>query len=54
MIFVRSCNFPLCLFLHKMNFEMVFDNHPVRKQAILNYNIEFTVTKLDFSEEINP
>ena len=25
-----------------MNFEIVFDDHPVRKQALLNYNIEFT------------
>ena len=43
MIFVKSCKFPLCLFLHKMNFEIVFDDHPVRKQALLNCNnIEFT------------
>ena len=42
MIFVQSCKFPLCLFLHKMNFEIVFDDHPVRKQALLKYNIEFT------------
>ena len=39
MIFVK---FPLCLFLHKMNFEIVFNDHPVRKQALLNYKIEFT------------
>ena len=25
-----------------MNFEIAFDDHPVRKQALLNYNIEFT------------
>ena len=25
-----------------MNFEIVFDDHPVRKQALLKYNIEFT------------
>ena len=43
MILVKSCKFPLCLFLHKTNFEIVFDDHPVRKQALLNYNnIEFT------------
>ena len=38
MIFVKSCKFTLCLFLQKMNFEIVFDHHPVRKQALLNYN----------------
>ena len=42
MIFVKSCKFPLCLLLQKMNFEIVFDDHPVRKQALLNYNIELT------------
>ena len=42
MIFVKSCKFTLCLFLQKMNFEIAFDDHPVRKQALLNYNIEFT------------
>ena len=37
-----------------MNFEIAFDDHPVRKQALLNYNIEFTeFTKLDFSKGIN-
>ena len=42
MIFVKSCKFPLCLFSHKMNFEIMFDDHPVRKQALLKYkNIEF-------------
>ena len=38
----KCCKFPLCLFLDKMNFEIVFDDYPVRKQALLNYNIEFT------------
>ena len=43
MIFVKSFKFPLCLFLHKMNFEIVFNDHPVRKQALLNCNnVEFT------------
>ena len=37
MIFVKSCKFPLCLFSHKMNFEIMFDDYPVRKQALLKY-----------------
>ena len=42
MIFVKSCKFPLSLFSHKMNFEIMFDDHSVRKQALLKYkNIEF-------------
>ena len=43
MIFFKSCKFPLSLFSYKMNFEILFDDHPVRKQALLKYkNIEFT------------
>ena len=43
MIFFKSCKFPLSLFSHKMNFEILFDDHPVRKQPLLKYkNIEFT------------
>ena len=42
MIFVKSCKFPLSFFSHKMKFEIMFDDHPVRKQALLKYkNIEF-------------
>ena len=57
MIFVKSCKFPLSLFLHKMNFEIVFDDHSVRKQALLSYNnIEFTELPdyNYFSKGINP
>ena len=44
MIFIKSYKFPPCLFLHKMNFEIVLDDQPVRKQALPNYNnIEFTI-----------
>ena len=43
MIFFKRCKFPLSLFSHKMNFEILFDDHPVRKQPLLKYkNIEFT------------
>ena len=43
MLFVKSCKFPLCLFLHKMNFEIMFDDYAVRKPALRSYkNIEFT------------
>ena len=48
MIFVKSCKFPFCLFLHKMNFEIMFDDHPVRKQALLQYK------KIEFIELPNP
>ena len=51
MIFFKSCKFPLSLFSHKMNFEITFDDHPVRKQALLKFkNTEFT----DFSKGVNP
>ena len=33
MIFVKSCKFPLCLLLHKMNFEIVVDDYPVSKKS---------------------
>ena len=43
MIFFKSCKFPLSLFSRKMNFEIMFDDHPVIKQALLkDKNIEFT------------
>ena len=32
-ILVKSWNFPLCLFLNKMGFEMMFPDHSIRKQA---------------------
>ena len=57
MIFVQSYKVPLCLFLHKMNFEVVFDDQSVRKQALLNdNNIEFTELPNYnyFSKGINP
>ena len=43
MIFVKSCKFPLCLFLHKMNFEIVVVIIQLVKKGLLNYNnMEFT------------
>ena len=32
----QKCNFPLCLFLNKMGLEIMFADHPVRKQAFLD------------------
>ena len=33
MILVKNWKFPLCLFLDKISFEIIFDNHLVRKQS---------------------
>ena len=37
MILDKHWKFPLCLFLDKMGHELIFDDHVVRKQAILHY-----------------
>ena len=43
MIFVKSCKFSLCLFLHKTNFETVIDDHPVSKKRTPKlHDMEFT------------
>ena len=49
MIFVKYCKFPLCLeisclfFLDSRGLEIMFDNHLVREQALLDFkNIDFT------------
>ena len=43
MILVKNSKFPLCLFLDKISYEIIFDNHLVRKQAFQDYkNIDFT------------
>ena len=43
MILVKNWKFPLCLFLDKISFEIIFDNHLVRKQSFQDYkNTDFT------------
>ena len=49
MIFVKYCKFPLCLeisrlfFLDSRGLEIMFDDHLVREQALLDFkNIDFT------------
>ena len=37
MILVKNSKFPLRLFQKKMGLEVVFDNHPLRKQTFLDY-----------------
>ena len=37
MILVKIWKFPLCLFLGKRVPKVIFDDHVVRKQAILDY-----------------
>ena len=37
MILVKIWKFPLCLFLRKIGPKVIFDDHVVRKQAILDY-----------------
>ena len=39
MILVKNWNFPFCLLLNKIGLEIMFPNHPVRKQAYLDGNI---------------
>ena len=54
--FRQKLQFPLCLFLHKMNFEIVVDDHPVSKKStpkLQQYGI-YRVTKLYFSKGFNP
>ena len=36
MILVKIWKFPLCLFFNKMGPKVIFDDHVVRKQAILD------------------
>ena len=46
MILVKNWKFPLCLFLGKISYEITFDNHLVRKQALQYYkDIDFNVAK---------
>ena len=53
MILVKKWNFPLCLFLDKMGLEIMFDGHPRRKQATLDYKISiYKVATLDFLKEV--
>ena len=55
MILLKNWNFPLCLFLDKMGLEIMFDGHPRRKQATLDYKISiYKVATLDFLKEVNP
>ena len=49
MISVKNWKFLLSLFLDKISLEIMSDDHPSRKLALLNYkNINFIVTKLYF------
>ena len=34
MILVKNWKFPLCLFLDKINYEIIFDNHLVRNNPV--------------------
>ena len=40
---VKSWNFPLCLFLNKMGFEIMFADHPDRKRALLDEKIYISI-----------
>ena len=53
--FSKNWNSPLCLFLDKMGLEIMFNGHPRRKQATLDYKISiYKVATLDFLKEVNP
>ena len=57
MILVKNWKFPLCLFLDKISYEIIFDNHLVRKQAFQDYkNIDFTYLayRPHFFRGVNP
>ena len=57
MIWVKNWKFPLCLFLDKISYEIIFDNHLVRKQAFQDYkNIDFTYLayRPHFFRGVNP
>ena len=40
MILVKNWKFPLCLFLDKTGYEIIFDNCLIRKQAFQYYKID--------------
>ena len=56
MISVKNWKFLLNLFLDKMSFEIMSDDHPSRKLALLNYkNINFTKSRnCIFFKGVNP
>ena len=54
MILVKNWTFPLGLFLGKISYEIIFDNHLVRKQAFQYYKIiDFAVAILDHFKVVN-
>ena len=56
MILVKHWNFFLCFLLNKIGLEIIFADHPVRKQAYLDLkNKDFTKSPYgDFFKGVNP
>ena len=55
MILVKKLEFSSVSVLDKMGLEIMFDGHPRRKQAILDYKISiYKVATSDFVKEVNP
>ena len=55
MILVKKLEFSSVSVLDKMGLEIMFDGHPRRKRAILDYKISiYKVATLDFLKEVNP
>ena len=56
MILVKNWNFPLCLLFKKIPLEIMFGDHPVTKQAYLDWkNKDFTKSPNgDFFKGVNP